>query len=151
MQGSILDRLIDQEPGAFEGPVQYRQLTFNQARAAVGRDLENLLNTKNFDTPLPAAFSELNRSVFVYGIPDFTASNPRSPSVKAELLQSIERAINLFEPRLQNVMVSIDDADKEIRNIKFRISALLVMNPIVESVSFDTYFDVNRCQYIVPK
>lgn len=149
LQVTILDRLIDQETGATEGPVQYRRLTFNQARAAVGRDLENLLNTKNFDTPLPDIFKELNRSIYVYGIPDFTASNPRSPSVKADLLQAVERAIHLFEPRLQNVLVSIDDADNDIRNLKFRISALLVMDPIVEPVSFDTYFDVNRCKYTI--
>lgn len=147
MQGTVLDRLIDHDTGGDEVAVPYRQLSFNQARDAVGRDLENLLNTKNFQTGIPAAFTELNRSLLVYGLRDFTATNPQSRSVKAELLQDLERAITLFEPRLQNVTVSIDDADRHDRNLTFRISALLVVEPYVEPVRFDTLFDVNRGEY----
>jgi type VI secretion system protein ImpF len=150
MQGTILDRLIDQDLGAV-GPVQYRQLSFNQAKAAVGRDLENLLNTKNFEGALPEVFKELNRSALVYGLPDFTATNPHSSEVKSELLQAVERAINLFEPRLQNVMVSIDDSEKNARSLKFRISAILVVDPYEESVRFDTFFNVNKCEYSIAK
>ena len=150
MQGTLLDRLIDQDTGTV-GSVQYRQMSFNQVRGAVGRDLENLLNTKNFEVSLSAAFKELSRSVLVYGLPDFTASNPHSSTVKSELLQAVERAINLFEPRLQNVMVGIDDSDKNNRSLKFRISAVLVADPYVESVRFDTFIDVNKCEYSVTK
>jgi len=151
MQGTLLDRLIDQNTGTAEGSVQYRRISFNQARASVGRDLENLLNTKNFTGSIPTSFKELNRSVLLYGLPDYTATNPHSSTVKADLLQAVERAINLFEPRLQNVMVSIDDSGKDERSLKFRISALLVMAPFVEPVRFDTFFDVNRSEYSILK
>jgi type VI secretion system protein ImpF len=148
MQGTILDRLIERDPNA-AGSVQYRQPSFNQAKAAVARDLENLLNCKNFFTPFPEAFKELNRSVMAYGLPDFTAMNPRGLSEKSELLHAVERAIQFFEPRLKNVMVSLDDSDNDARRILFKISALLVMEPFVESVHFDTYFEVNRCKYSI--
>lgn len=47
IQSSLLDRLIDNEPGTSHEPVQYRLTTFRQVKRRVGRDLENLLNTKN--------------------------------------------------------------------------------------------------------
>lgn len=150
MQGTILDRLIDQDTGAV-GSARYGQMSFNQVRDAVGRDLENLLNTKNFQDSLPAIFTELNRSVLMYGLPDFTAADPSSSTVRADLLQAVERALNLFEPRLQNVAVSIEGSDRQERGLRFRIAALLVVEPYVEPVRFDTFFDVNKCQYSVQK
>ena len=47
IQASLLDRLIDNEPGISHEPVQYRLTTFRHVKRGVGRDLENLLITKN--------------------------------------------------------------------------------------------------------
>ena len=147
---SLLDRLIDEDPSHSREPVQYRQLTYSQARAAVGRDLENLLNTKCFTQRPPASFPELDRSLYVYGLSDFTSKNPGSPAVRGELRQEIERAIRLFEPRLSQVSVLLDDSDGRDRRLRFRIRALLVMDQGKEPVNFDTYFDINRGEYQVP-
>jgi type VI secretion system protein ImpF len=35
------------------------------------------------------------------------------------------------------------------RNLRFRISALLVVDPVSEPVTFDTYLDVTRGAYAV--
>jgi type VI secretion system protein ImpF len=149
MPGTILDRLIEKEIGNPEGSVQYRQASFNQVRDAVGRDLENLLNTKNFMSDIPAEFKEINRSVLVYGLPDFTALNPRTLEVGNDLLEAIERTVSIFEPRLQNVAVSIDDADKDDSGVRFRIAAVLSVDPYIEPVRFDTVFDSNRGEYSI--
>jgi type VI secretion system protein ImpF len=151
MQASLLDRLIDQDPDNPREPVQYRQITYNQAKNAVGRDLENLLNTKCFTHVVPDSCRELGRSLYIYGLSDFTAKNPASPSVRTELRQQIEKAIQLFEPRLQKVTVRVDDADSKERKVRFKIVALLVMDNESEPVSFDTIFDINRGEYTVPK
>lgn len=148
-QASLLDRLIDQEPGVSSEPVQYRLGSFSQAKAAVGRDLENLLNSKNFVGALPAALKQCAASVLAYGLPDFTSTNPRNPAVKVKLRQEMERAIRLFEPRLRNVTVRVEDSDSNVRSLKFRISALLVIDPLTEPVRFDTVFDVNRGEYTI--
>jgi type VI secretion system protein ImpF len=76
IQASILDRLIDLEPGVSREPVQYRLLTVGRAKASVARDLENLLNTKRSVLAPPAAYREVNNSVFVYGLQEFPGSNP---------------------------------------------------------------------------
>ena len=149
IQASILDRLIDREPQLSSESVQYRLLNFSQIKAAVIRDLENLLNTKSQIMPVPAAYKEVNDSVFVYGLSDFTSHNPKSPSVRQMLRQNIEKTIVKFEPRLKNVNVQIDAPSEEVRTIRLRISALLVLDPVAEPVTFDTYFDINRGEYTI--
>jgi type VI secretion system protein ImpF len=151
MNASLLDRLIDLNPENSREPVQNRQMTYNQVKAVVGRDLENLLNTKCFARDIPESRGELSRSIYVYGLSDFTSRNPESPAVRSELRQEIERAIQLFEPRLMKVAVHIEDSDRKEHRLKFRISALLAMNEGSEPVSFDTVFDINRGEYMVPK
>ena len=149
IQASILDRLIDREPQLSRESVQYRLLNFTQVKAGVIRDLENLLNTKSQILPVPPAYKEVNSSLFVYGLSDFTSLNPRSTSTRQQLRQDIERTIARFEPRLKNVTVQIEVPTEEERNIRLRISALMVLDPVAEPVTFDTYFDINRGEYTI--
>lgn len=148
---SLLDRLIDLDPAHPREPVQSRQLSYSQAREAVGRDLENLLNTKCFAGDIPAACRELGKSVYAYGLSDFTSRNPGSPSVQNDLRREIERAIQLFEPRLSKFSVQSEESDGRERRLRFRITALLVMDQGAEPVSFDTFFDLNLGEYLVVK
>ena len=151
LQTSILDRLIDEEPEISREPAQYRTSTIGQVKAAVTRDLENLLNTRrNIQVP-PTAFEELNNSLFVYGVRDYTAQNPRSPAAKQQLRLDIEQTLRRFEPRLRNVTVQMESATASERNLRFRISAVLVADPVTEPVTFDTVFDANRGEYMIAK
>jgi type VI secretion system protein ImpF len=149
LQASILDRLIDLEPGVSREPVQYRFLSIGQAKISVARDLENLLNTKRSVLVPPIGCREVNSSLFVYGLQDFTSQNPKSPMVRQQLRQQIERVISRFEPRLKNVKVNLEMSTQSERNLRFRISALLVVGPVSEPVTFDTYLDVTRGAYAV--
>ncbi len=151
LQASLLDRLIDNDPQTSREPIQKRLLSVDQAKSAVIRDLESLLNTKSQILPVPPAMKQLNNSVFVYGLPDYTGYNPKSPSAKSVLRRDIEKAIAKFEPRLQNVTVRIENATQDERNIRFKINALLVVDPLTEPVAFDTYFDVNKGEYRIPR
>jgi type VI secretion system protein ImpF len=151
IQASLLDRLIDNDPGASHEPVQYRLSSFRNIKEAVGRDLENLLNTKNYVSSLCSGYQELNSSLFVYGLPDFTSTNPKNPAVRHKLRQELEKAIALFEPRLRNVTVRVEEAGSDERNLRFKINALLYLAPALEPVVFDTFFDVNRCEYSIAK
>jgi len=151
LQASILDRLIDLEPGVSREPVQVRFLSLGQAKTSVARDLENLLNTKRSVLVPPTGCREVNSSLFVYGLQDFTSQNPKSPVVRQQLRQQIERVISRFEPRLKNVKVTLEMSTQSERNLRFRISALLVVEPVSEPVTFDTYLDVTRGAYTVSK
>jgi len=150
-QTSILDRLIDTEPGVTHEPVQRRFATINQVRDAVVRDLENLLNTRRSIHPVPEVDGQVAASLFTYGVRDFISYSPRSPSVRQQIRLEIERVIVLFEPRLRNVSVRLDTSAGNERTLRFRISALLVVDPVTAPVTFDTCFDINRGDYSIPR
>ena len=151
LKASILDRLVDDEPGISHESVQNRLVSIGQIKASVIRDLENLLNTKRQIMLPPVAYKEVNNSLFVYGLGDFTSQNPASPWVRQQLRLDIEKTVARFEPRLQNVTVHVETVTRKDRSLRFRITALLVVEPVTEPVSFDTYFDLSRREYVISK
>ncbi len=151
LRSSLLDRLIDREPGVSRESVQSRFVTISQIRDSVVRDLENLLNTRRCILDVPESCALVNTSVFTYGLKDFMSYNPRSPSVRLEIRQEIERTIALFEPRLRNVSVRIEGTEGLERSLRLRISALLVSDPVSEPITFDTYLDINRGEFVIAK
>lgn len=150
-QASVLDRLIDEEPQNSYEPVQYRLASIRQVRASVVRDLENLLNTRRHIVDIEPEYKELGKSLFVYGVKDFTSKNPRSPATQKQLKADIMKTIELFEPRLHSVTVQIELDEDRGGNVHFRINGLLVLESDTEPVTFDTYFDVNRGEYVISK
>jgi type VI secretion system protein ImpF len=149
-QASILDRLLDHDPRVASEPVRDR-LSVRQIKDAVVRDLEKLLNTRRQILVPSPEYHEVHNSLFMYGLQDFTMKNPASPMVKQQLRQVIERTISRFEPRLKNVTVQIEAPGQNARDLRFRITAMLIMEPITEPVIFDTYFDVSRGEYKIQK
>jgi type VI secretion system protein ImpF len=147
LQTSVLDRLVDSEPKRAHEPVRYRLVNINQIKVSVIRDLEQLLNTKRQIIAPPAAYREVNNSLFVYGLQDYTALNPRSKSVRHQLRQDIEKTIARFEPRIKNLTVKFEMPDQKERNLRFRITGLLVIEAAQEPIAFDTFFDVSRGEY----
>jgi type VI secretion system protein ImpF len=149
-QASILDRLLDSDPRVASEPVRDR-LSVRQIKDAVVRDLEKLLNTRRQILVPSPEYHEIHNSLFMYGLQDFTMKNPASPMVKQQLRQVIERTISRFEPRLKNVTVQIEAPGQNARDLRFRITAMLIMEPITEPVIFDTYFDVSRGDFKIKK
>ncbi|BBO81513.1 hypothetical protein DSCO28_20790 [Desulfosarcina ovata subsp. sediminis] len=148
-QASLLDRLIDENPGQSNEPVQYRLLTVKRLRAFVVRDLENLLNSRRNVAVVPSECHETSRSVLTYGLKDFTTRSPDSTQALTEIRKEVEKTISIFEPRLKNVKVAFETSNEHERRLSFRISAILVVDPIREPVTFDTYFDSARKEYVI--
>ncbi|MEA3546654.1 MAG: type VI secretion system baseplate subunit TssE [Thermodesulfobacteriota bacterium] len=149
VQASILDRLIDQEPDVSAEPAP--EFSVGQIKDTVARDLENLLNTRRTIIPVSSSYREVSDSLVLYGLPDFTSSNPANVSVRSKLRLEIEKTITRFEPRLKNVAVHIDSPAGTGRDLRFRINAVLVVDPIVEPVVFDTRYDLHRSKYSILK
>ncbi len=148
-QASILDRLIDLDPVVSQEPVQFRLQDIRQVKASVVRDLENLLNTKRAVADPPDACRNLRDSLYVYGLKDFTAQSSGGGLIRQHLRLEIERTISRFEPRLRNVVVQLEPEGERDRTLRFRISAMLVVEPLAEPVAFDTILDVGRAQFKV--
>lgn len=151
LTASILDRLLDNEPGLSSESAQYRVVSEQQILDSVFRDLENLLNTRCSPIKLPAVFKGLKGSLMRYGLKDSAPKNPESPLVRQSLSKEIEKLISLFEPRLKKPVVRVENRSGKNRALFFRISGILVVEPLAEPVSFDTFFDNNRGQYVISK
>jgi type VI secretion system protein ImpF len=140
---SALDRLIDLEPdNSMENPLS-RSQSVRLLKNAVRRDLEWLLNSRRIASPPDEGLKELNRSTYVYGLPDLSALTMASTADKNRLVRQILSTINLFEPRLMNVrLVMVETPDASKKDVRLRIEAMLRMDPVPEPVSFDTVIEL---------
>jgi len=163
---SVLDRLIDRDPrniyaeGGATPPVEEtggrqrkeptsRARSVRELKAAVRRDLEWLLNSRRIAAPPDEGLTELNRSVYTFGLPDFTTFTI-STRDQQRMLRALQQAIKLFEPRLINVnLIPLETTGSSTRTLRFRIEALLHMDPAPEHVSFDTMLDLTSSHYQV--
>jgi type VI secretion system protein ImpF len=146
---SVLDRLIDYEPEVTHEPATSRAASLRQLKQAVRRDLEYLLNTRQVAGGVPASLKELNKSLAVYGLPDFSAVNVDSPEEQTRLRRTLETTIEIFEPRLKGVKVTLEPIRGNERALRFRVDARLQVEPTPEPVTFDTVLQLHSGEYKV--
>ena len=132
----VLDRLLESGGGETRTSPS---ATVEAVHRAVRRDLESLLNARRRRVPLPAHLAELGRSPLGYGIPDPTAGSFTEEAARQGLLREIERTIHLFEPRLEQISVSLSPLDRDAvdRSLRIRIEAVLRTDPLPEHVAFE--------------
>ncbi|HVN07122.1 MAG TPA: type VI secretion system baseplate subunit TssE [Bryobacteraceae bacterium] len=147
---STLDRLIDEDPGTSTEVPLTRSQSVRRLKDALRRDLEWLLNTRRIAEPPSESLKELNRSAYVYGLPDFTSYSLASPKDRLKLVRLLHATVKTFEPRLANIrVVPLDDKTPGTRTLRFRIEGLLLMDPAPEQVSFDTVLELTSGEYEV--
>jgi type VI secretion system protein ImpF len=137
---SVLDRLLGVGSGtAGSGVFKSRMQIVREVTQAVRRDLENLLNTRRRCGVLPDGLDELDVSLTTYGLPDFSQFNLQQPEERERLRTEIEDTIRAFEPRFKSVRVALaGDPYQAERHLRFRIDALLRLQPEPEQVAFDS-------------
>jgi type VI secretion system protein ImpF len=146
---SLLDRLTDHAPGSrWEDPLGRLQ-ALRVLKASLWRDLSALLNTKRREEEVPEQFTETNRSLLTYGLPDFSSYGIKSEAAQNRLRRAIEAAIRRFEPRLENVTVALEPTQETDRSLRFRVDAFLRVDPAPEPVSFETLLQPESGQFVV--
>jgi type VI secretion system protein ImpF len=89
------------------------------------------------------ALKEVNRSLYVYGLPDFSSYSLASSKDQARLLRVIQSTIKTFEPRLSNVrIVAVEIPSSGLQALRLRIEGMLNVGPAPEYVSFDTLVEL---------
>ena len=147
---SLLDRLVDLNPGIASDPPTSRSQSVRQLKASLRRDLEWLLNSRRIPEEAPESYEELFRSLYNYGLPDVASMGLNSPRDRQRLLRLIEQTIAIFEPRLTGVRVrAVDSAGSGPRILRFQIEAMLKMDPAPEQILFDTVLQLNSGEYQV--
>lgn len=135
---SVLDRLLDDTPEH----VAPRPHTVADLRAAIRRDLENLLNTRRRVLGWPDDLTELADSILGYGCHDLLVENVATESRRREVVAQIEAAIRRWEPRFAHLAVTmVDNSDPADRTLRFRIEALIHADPAPEPMVFDSVVD----------
>ncbi|MGO8744502.1 MAG: type VI secretion system baseplate subunit TssE [Thermoguttaceae bacterium] len=136
---SLLDRLIDEYPDETRERPRSRNQAFRDFKQTVCRDLENLLNTHQRCVSCPQGLDELKRSVLTYGIPDIRAAELGTDVGRQQFARLVEEILRTFEPRFLRVKVDLaDNTDPIDRTLRFRIEALLRVEPAPEPVVFDS-------------
>jgi type VI secretion system protein ImpF len=147
---SILDRLLDDEPEVSREPLPNRFQNLAQLKKAVARDLEALLNTRQeILEEVPPEFIEVSLSLVTYGLPDFSSSSVLSTNDRNRIRRALEQAVATFEPRCERVRVHLEAPREQDRTLRFRIEALLRVEPAPEPVTFDAVLRLNTQQYVV--
>jgi type VI secretion system protein ImpF len=148
---SLLDRLIEKPPkdGSEEGQSEWAK-SVKRYRKGVRRDLEWLLNTRRIADPAPDSLKEVSRSLYHFGFPDITSLSRDAKQTRDRLLQHVRDVLEIFEPRLDAVQVTLTEMDEDNkRQLRFMIEATLLMDPNPERVMFDTVLEIASGEYHV--
>lgn len=134
---SLLDCLLDDGAGVVS-PHALPQMSMEQIKDCVARDLEALLNTRCALAPQDFEGWPMSaRSLLSYGMVDFSSLSLASPDDRRRICQSIESAIGIHEPRLSAVQVTLDTGAAAAQKLHFSIRAWLLVERSREPVSFD--------------
>ncbi|MCC2959032.1 type VI secretion system baseplate subunit TssE [Massilia sp. IC2-278] len=140
----VLDRLMDERA---EGSAQ---LSVEQIKDLVARDLEALLNTR---VALPAsAFAGhplAGASILNYGLLDFAAFCLTSAEDRAAICASIKSAIETHEPRLKEVSASLVPLAGSVNRLDFVIHARLALLDSGDAVNFSAVLQPSSLHYAV--
>ena len=146
----LFDRLLG-VPNRGPGNTAAR-MTIEELKDTVARDLESLLNTRSsiVDAAL-AGYPECSNSMVTYGLNDFADLCLSSPTDRAAICASIEKAIGCHEPRLRNVRALLEMRDDSVNRLNFSITAVLAASVSQEPVNFDAVLTPSTLQYSISK
>lgn len=142
LRPSIMDRLIDNEPGNRVEVDSGQHQKLKDLRQSVRRDLENLFNTRIRLIEPDDKFHHLKRSILNYGLPDLATVNLTNIERRREFIQEMERLLLEFEPRFKSVnVVYVENTNRSERMLRFRIDGTLYADPSPEVVVFDSVLE----------
>lgn len=146
---SVWDRLIT-PVGETSAPLNARCLTYDEAKWAISRDLEALLNTRTLalDEEL-AAFPKCRNSIVNFGLADFAQLCLSSNEDRKDICSRLKAAIEIHEPRLAGVQVRLARGDSPVNRLDFVISGHLRAIGNGERIEFDATLERSRLHYLV--
>lgn len=137
---SVLDRLSESIGG--------REVAAQ--REGIRRDLEALLNTRRRMLSSPGELDALEGSLLDYGLTDFTHESHMSEAFRDEFIESVERLVRRFEPRLTRFEVKVlSDQDQLDRTLRFRIAGMVFLGGVAQELHFDSHVDPVRGHFVV--
>jgi type VI secretion system protein ImpF len=140
---SLLDRLCDVD----DWPTT-RHGSMRAYRESVKRDVEYLLNSRRPPIPELKGYPKAAISVVNFGLPDINSYSGSTNDQNTLLIVMIQTLRN-FEPRIQNLRVSVGRSDTVTRSLRFHIEGQIQFDTSVEDIQFDTVLELTRGEYEV--
>lgn len=128
---SFLDRLLEAATGgdaAHDAVV--KAFDTQEMTAAIGRDLEDLLNTRATHQGLLSSDSALTDSILTFGLTDIGSLELCGGKQRERMAEAVTAVIRRHEPRLRDVRVLIADpfSPKE-RTLRLLVEGRLQVDP----------------------
>ncbi|TFW23162.1 type VI secretion system baseplate subunit TssE [Massilia arenosa] len=128
------------------------QLTLEQYKDSVARDLEALLNTRLAILPeMLAPFPHCQNSVLHYGLVDFAGLCLSSDDDRKKVCASLKDAIERHEPRLDNVQATLEAQEGSVNRLSFVITATLKDTGLAEPVNFNAVLQPSSLRYSITR
>lgn len=146
---TVLDRLFDDAVAQTQDHL-LRGLTLEQMKDSVARDIEALLNSRMAlsDESLQP-YPNARDSVMSFGMSDFVGKSLERADDRTEVCLKIKQAISRHEPRLRDVNVTLVGSNTRMHAISFSVTAILLLDPAAEPISFDALLQPTTQQYSV--
>ncbi len=139
---SLLDRLVDRDADLEADPPRTRGEQIADIREGLRRDLEILLNTRCRPVTPPKSLDGLEGSLLTFGVPGFFGSSLVTDTQRAALAQDLENRIQIYEPRLDELRVTIRDAASSAqRTLRLQIRAVYRLQEGMPELNYETRLD----------
>lgn len=148
---SLLDKLLQMSSSHLIGETS-PGLTLEEVKDSVAADLEALLNTRCAMNDREEAEYPLSaQSVVNFGVSDFSSRSLSSGLDRDFICESIRKAIEQQDRRLQSIQVRLDGEVLKANRLSFTIRAILRVSEVGEQVSFDARFEPTLQRYSVAR
>jgi type VI secretion system protein ImpF len=152
LQPSLLDRIIDNEPGAIQESRERRILSMSQLKAAVLSDLVWLLNSACQQETELSGLKEVERSVLNFGVPSLTGRSAAGMQ-PIELERMLTLAITRYEPRIlpRTLLVTVvtEAQHRKPNTLVIEIQGDLWAQPLPEALYIRTAVDLETGYFSV--
>ena len=143
LRPSLLARLLGGDAGKSHAHWEHDQSARDLERE-VTQHLELLLNTRVLYPDCLDRLPEAQDSLLTYGLPELCGLTGENQAQMHRIRDVIRDTIRRFEPRLdpKSVKVSLLERDEDYASAKFRIEAVLLVEPVRLDVIYDTKVDL---------
>lgn len=153
LQPSLLDRITDLQPEKEKESSSQQQLSQNQYKEAVIRDLVWLLNTCSLDTVFDlSSCPAVKNSVLNYGLPDISGHTANSIDTQ-DLEKELKRVIYQFEPRIVpnslKLRVHSNPDEMSHNSLQFEIEGVVFEQPMPFQVMLRSRLDLESGEFEV--
>ena len=133
---SLLDRLMDDAPAQGTEPDWAAGYHMGRLKQSLARDLEVLLNTRKLADWETDGYPLCTDSMLSFGIMDLTSVTVHDSRSLRGLQDHLRKTVERFEPRLGNVKISLEPGKEGSRSVRFRVDAVLRLQPGRPPISF---------------